>query len=147
MRKLTSLLPMLLLGLPLCAQDCLNAPIVKGSLTVSCNQITTAEVLASDVAIVAGTYPNVTLLHVKATSSDPDVIGIRIKVTFLEAANPAGGGGQFSAQASDYIKLGLVLRPPDRAPNLPMSYVFSYAYRTITSLVVEELKASSSSSF
>src|SRR5689334_13260930 len=70
------------------AQDCFKAPVMTGTVTISCTAIDNTanpSLMSADPGLFVN-YPPSYLLAVRVTSSDPAVIGARITVTY-----PDGG--------------------------------------------------------
>ncbi len=123
---------------------CLSGPVTSGTVTLSCTLLDTAQENAeSGVSLQVLGFP---IFQVRLSSSDPDVIGFRVGVTFVNA------GSVLAGTPVSYTTWGTVGRSAAtyQAPT-PASpyyrYTFALSGTNITSIQVQELKVSSSQSF
>jgi hypothetical protein len=116
---------------------CLNGPVTKGTLTVTCTKVDVSDsVVASDLP----QYGAPRLFIVRVVSTDPGTVGARITLSLQPTpVDP-------SPRQSGVV----MLTPTSVAQPLPMSYVFSTSNGfgpDVVGVNVEELKPSAGQSF
>lgn len=118
------------------APACLSGPVTKGSVTVSCTAIENSTSLAAaDAGVFVGLYPPY-LFAVRMASTDPDVIGFQVTITYT-------WGIQETQTQS-----GVVTAPALGVSAMtPLTYLFAPRGTRVTGVSVQEIKATSKDSF
>ncbi len=125
---------------PIPAPACLSNPVTLGTVTMTCTMIDNTESNGSGLGL---TIPDAYLFQVRVVSIDPDVIGVRIGVTYLAPVYDAKGSAQlYTVWGSVGVSTGgtFVATPGFR-------YTFVLTAASVTGVMVQELKASSSQTF
>lgn len=124
------------------APACLAAPVASGSVTVTCslidNTVPNGDGLGPTFA--PGNY----IFQVRVVSSDPDVIAVRIGVTFPSVLLDANG---VPVPVTLWGSVGVSNAYNPVAPTPGFRYTFLISSPAVTGITVQELKVSSSQKF
>ncbi len=125
---------------------CLTAPVAAGSVTLTCSMIDNTLVNGDGLGLsfAGGAY----IFQVRAVSSDPDVIAVRIGVTF--ALTVLDGTAQVPVTIWGSVGSSQGTTPGwnnTAAPTPGYRYTFLLPGPSVTGIVVQELKAASSQKF
>lgn len=128
--------------------ECLTRPVTLGNVTLSCILL---DVTRVNGAFDPGASPltDAPVFQVRLSSADPDVIAFRVGVTFLYPA--VAVEGQTPASFTVWGSVGK--SPSSFAPIAPagpvpyLRYTFLLSSTAVTSVEIQELKASSSQKF
>lgn len=152
-----SLLSFLLIGsmwsqttIPVTPQPpaCLSAPVVQGSVTLSCSLIDNTA--ANGAAPMEFGASDAYLFQVRLSSTDPEVIGFRVGLSYTQPGITAADGvsplvltawGTVGKGRTGYAQTVPV------APTPGYRYTFLLGSPSITSIQIQELKPSSSQTF
>lgn len=129
--------------------DCLSKPVTLGTVTITCTLLdATAEngATAFGPALLDGV-----LFQVKAISTDADVVGFRIGVTYQAIPATATAPAVFltswgSVGKSTRTSSEVGFKPPPVAPGFRFTFFLSVG-DAITSIQVQETKVTSSQTF
>jgi hypothetical protein len=149
------LLPLLFVSVALAADpvtppappECLTRPVTLGSVTLSCVLLDTDPVNGGSDFSANELRGGALVFQVRLSTTDPDVIGFRVGVTYLYPPNAVG------AAPFPYTVWGTVGKSPSSsvpqpAPPAPyFRYTFLLSYSAITGIQIQELKPSSSQTF
>jgi hypothetical protein len=129
---------------------CLTKPVTQGNITLSCSMIDNTGSFGADPGLFSGGVQYV--LQVRITSSDPDVLGIRVTVTSLIDSGTPAAPALVSVMESRSLSKTCSSQPPAVAGCGPNdTYVYRYSLvpgsPLITSIQIQELKASTSQTF
>lgn len=128
---------------------CLSGPVTKGNVTLNCSLIDNTGSFGADPGLFSGGVQYV--LQVRVTSSDPDVSAIGIAISSL--VEPGGTSAPYTVTEwrSMSKTCSTLARSVVGCGSEPGPFVFRYSLSlsstVITSIQVQELKASSSQTF
>lgn len=124
------------------APECLTRPVTLGTVTVSCslldNSISNGEGLGP--TLLSETY----IFQVRVVSTDPDVIAVRIGVTYQAPAYREDGS---TIPATVWGSVGKSTGNSILRPTPGYRYTFVLGGPGVTGIVIQELKASTSQAF
>lgn len=129
---------------------CLTEPVTLGSVTLSCSLIDNTGSFGADPGLFGGGVQYV--LQVRITSSDPDVVGVRVGVTSLiDAGTPAVPSLVPATETRSLSKTCSSQLPVTVGCGATGTYVYRYSMYigspAITSIKVEETKIGSTQTF